>query len=332
MTNLALPDNTSKILSLHTAQGSGEIAAVINAMSGDLTMQKTVELAITRNAAGESIQPNINKLIAQKDGIAQVNSVVKACLHRFILMNFQNSEEATQEIVYDFQNEILQNRKDFTLFDLLYFFKYIRINSGKRTDTKDFRVYGNTLTYLKLSEFFGYYLEDRCIEMEIQLARKQDAENKSMMRDKAEKFVVWQSENLFVKVEMKGKVRCLSDCDEKDATEMDWELAYRVFTWIKTNTEASPSIRVKGEKKQSIIEYIRQQIPTFFDAKKIEKPSAEKLDEKRMAQILDFIDKCDEMDKKEKQKIRRDVEERKKMWQERKKKEEELLEKFTKPK
>jgi hypothetical protein len=140
---------------------NANIAAKTAAPSQALNLPDIVRNALQRN------EPNLHKLV-RIGSVQQVTEVCNTLLKRFITLNFSNSEENAQAIIYDFTNDLLIDHPDLTLPDIVFFFKHIRSQQGV---SPEYRSPTNILTPLQLSKWLNLYVFKRKQEEE-QLRRR----------------------------------------------------------------------------------------------------------------------------------------------------------------
>jgi len=80
---------------------------------------------------------------------------------RFFKVNFPDAN--TSEFASQFAVDILETRPDWTLYDVIYFFKFIR----QRQDLDELKVFGNAfkITPIVLSKFLSVYEENNYYEI-----------------------------------------------------------------------------------------------------------------------------------------------------------------------
>lgn len=324
---LALPEKVNNILEIFTEKDRAKLAQRINSEQHALSFDSIIRMANNRDSEGKPQIPTLGTLISKNgfNELKRTGGTINVLLKRFIKNNFQNSDEQVQDIVYDFTSDTLANHSYLTIQDIIFFTKYIRQNYGRKDEVRDYNVYGNILTALKLAEYFRFYLEDRAIAHENFLALEKSKLNSPRTIEENARFVVRLTETHFAKLTPDGKDILVEEVDRKDASMLSFAGAYKLSEWAVIEGLLG-TIMKHGEEKQSLTDYIKQNLPHFF----IEKPSpeqqttAEKLDEKRSAQILNFIAKCEELTAKQKRELNNEVKKNAKQWSERKKRDKEL--------
>lgn len=340
-TQLAIPNEFSKILSVTSAGlDRGKISQVLTETSEALNMQRVIELNFKQVGDKKNgyvrLYPNIGMMMnGVEGGIQQVNKVIDICIRRFIALNFQNNEDTIQELSYELSNHIMMHYKDFTLFDVIYFFKYIRSNIHR----KEFKTFGLQLTQLKLFEMFDFYLEDRQNELQQRWRRIADESDTPYLPESDELYLVRYQRDInvnefsYVRLEKLNaeKVTGVFDSEKNEASLLKWKEAYDLRKFLISQGHSTVQIVTQAGAKMSLPQYIRASLPNLLTKPADQKSTIsakEPLDKIKMAKILDFIQKCEDLDAQEKASLKADVEKNKKIWKERNANEAILNEKY----
>jgi hypothetical protein len=324
---LAIPDKVNNILGIFAETDRDKLAQRINAEQHTLSFDSIIRMANSRDKDGKPQIPTLGTLIS-KNGFNELKRTVgtiNVILKRFIKNNFQNSDEQIQDIIYDFTSDTLGSHSVLTIQDIIYFTKYIRENAGRKDEVRDFNVYGNILTPIKLAELFSYYLEDRAVAHERYLTLEKSNLNSSREMEEKTRFVVRLAEKKYAKLTQDGSCIGVEEVERKYASPLGFATAYKLSEWAIGEGLLGTIMR-HGEEKQSLVDYIRQKLPHFFIEKELpeQTSTAEKLDEKRMAAIINFIDKCEELTAAQKKELDNDVKKSAEQWKKRKNQDMEL--------
>jgi len=294
-----------------------QISNIVNKTSASLNLQTVVQAAYLKGEDGTPVEPNIQSMMKWERGKQDITTIINIIMTRFIRMNFDNDKVSIDEMVYDFTCNILETRKDFTLLDIVYFVKYIKENAGCRQEMK---FMGKTLSDLKLAEMFNCYLVDRAIEFEnyqrrISSQYKQNPEEKQ--KELTYHVALGDRYVIFLRDDKDPETLIIDYVSDKaEAAHMKLDSAYNVKKYLlakqsdKSEAERKPVVVVLAKKRLSILEYIKKNIPDFFEKKPPFKSNySVEFDEKRTKQMLQFLDASKELEEHQKEHLAREISE-----------------------
>ena len=177
------------------------------------------------------------------------------------------------------------------------------------------KVLGNTLSDLKLSEMFNCYIEDRAIEHEAHQKRIAD-QYKEVTDDQQVMYRVMSGDRYVILTPENERVVIDYIDDKEKASSVTLDTAYDIKKYlVKLENEKPIQMRkvisVKLTKpRPSIMDYIRKNIPDFFQGKQKEDKEhpAIKFDAQRTKKMLDFLNKSAELEAEQREQLLREVE------------------------